>query len=125
MNIDVEGIPIPQGSKVVMRGRLIDVRSKDLKAWRTAIAVRARSERHDLLLEAVEVSLVFTLPKPKTVKRLLPSVKPDVDKLARAVLDALTGVAYKDDAQVTDLIVRKRYRQPAESIGVSIRVRAL
>jgi hypothetical protein len=39
---------------------------------------------------------------------------PDVDKLLRAALDALTGVVWKDDSQVTDVIGRKRYAVPDE-----------
>lgn len=38
-----------------------------------------------------------------------PVTKPDVDKLSRAVLDALKGIAWHDDAQVTEKVVRKRY----------------
>lgn len=38
-----------------------------------------------------------------------PLRKPDVDNIAKLVLDGLNGVAYKDDAQVTDVICRKRY----------------
>lgn len=41
-----------------------------------------------------------------------PMTKPDVDKLLRAFLDALTGVVWKDDSQVTDAITRKRYAVP-------------
>ena len=36
--------------------------------------------------------------------------KPDVDNVAKAVLDGLNGVAYEDDAQVTDLHVMKQDR---------------
>jgi Holliday junction resolvase RusA-like endonuclease len=38
-----------------------------------------------------------------------PEAKPDLDKLARAVFDALIGVWYTDDAQLVDLTIRKRY----------------
>jgi Holliday junction resolvase RusA-like endonuclease len=34
---------------------------------------------------------------------------PDIDKLARAVLDALTGIVYEDDAQVASLVATKIY----------------
>ena len=40
-----------------------------------------------------------------------PTVKPDVDKLSRSVLDALTGIVWVDDAQVVDKTVRKRYAE--------------
>ena len=39
--------------------------------------------------------------------------KPDLDKLARAVGDALTGVAYRDDAQITRWHLQKRYGEQA------------
>lgn len=35
--------------------------------------------------------------------------KPDTDNIAKAILDALNGTAYKDDAQVTELTVYKEY----------------
>jgi Holliday junction resolvase RusA-like endonuclease len=41
--------------------------------------------------------------------KLCPVTKPDVDNYAKAVCDALNGVVFLDDAQITDLIVRKRY----------------
>ena len=47
--------------------------------------------------------------KPKTVTRSYPSVPPDLDKLIRAALDALTAIAYRDDAQVTEIRAAKCY----------------
>ncbi len=38
-----------------------------------------------------------------------PTVKPDCDNTIKAILDALNGVAYKDDSAVTDLVFYKRY----------------
>ena len=40
---------------------------------------------------------------------LLPHSKPDVDNIAKVVLDALNGVAYTDDKVVTGLLVNKYY----------------
>ena len=37
---------------------------------------------------------------------------PDVDKLARCALDALTGIVFRDDAQIVDLHAVKRYGEP-------------
>ena len=50
---------------------------------------------------------------------------PDIDKLTRAVMDALAdGVVFDQDSQVTDLRIRKRYadNQPA---GVHVEARIL
>ena len=35
--------------------------------------------------------------------------KPDIDNIAKAILDSLNGLVYKDDNQVTELIIRKEY----------------
>lgn len=51
--------------------------------------------------------------KKKTEQALADEIKPansiDVDNTAKVVLDALNGVAFKDDHYVTDLEVKKRY----------------
>ena len=65
------------------------------------------------------MDLVFIFNKPKTVKRNEPYVRPDLDKLIRAVLDGLTGVAYEDDQQVVRLTAQKAY---GETEGVHIRI---
>ena len=41
--------------------------------------------------------------------KLLPAKKPDTDNIAKAILDALNGLAYYDDAQIVELTVAKRY----------------
>ena len=40
---------------------------------------------------------------------LLPLTRPDLDNVAKAVLDALNGIAYKDDSSVVDLRISKCY----------------
>lgn len=42
---------------------------------------------------------------------ILPAKKPDIDNIVKAILDALNGVAYRDDTQVTELHVRKQYSE--------------
>lgn len=63
------------------------------------------------------------LPKstPKRVTSEPDTHKPDVDNMAKIVLDALNGVAWLDDAQVTSLTVVKldRTRDP-ERLSVRI-----
>lgn len=38
-----------------------------------------------------------------------PTKKPDIDNIAKVVLDALNGIAYKDDTQVINLELHKKY----------------
>ena len=105
----IAGRPIPQGSLKFINGHAIHVRAQDLALWRADIARVAKSVIWERAVESVEVHLTFTLLKPKTVKRNEPFVRPDIDKLIRAVLDGLTGVAYDDDQQVTKITAVKEY----------------
>lgn len=92
----VPGRPIPQGSmRAVGKGVLIHDNAA-LAGWRKAIAwsVRAALGTQAPFLTPVGVCCHFLVtPKRK-------GDQPDLDKLVRAVLDALTGIAYKDDKQV-------------------------
>lgn len=51
--------------------------------------------------------------------RSLPTKKPDTDNIAKAVADSLNGIAYKDDAQIIELAISKRY---AETPGVVVTI---
>jgi len=127
MQLTVEGSPVPQGSfRHVGNGRIISANPK-LNAWRQTIADQVASQTAERLIEgSIRVDLVFTLQRPKSVSkgvRARPTVKPDLDKLVRATLDAISLERYvqliKDDSQVTDLHAAKRYsdhRQPGVTI---------
>lgn len=80
---------------------------------------------------AIAVRIEAWILRPKSVRparRPWPIVKPDADKLARLVLDALTRVLYADDAAVCRLDVIKRYAEGAggaEGARVVVLVREL
>lgn len=66
---------------------------------------------------SVFIEAVFPVPTAwnKTKKKeaisglVQPTGKPDLDNIAKAVLDALNGLAYTDDSRVLDLRITKRY----------------
>ena len=99
--------PAPQGSKrYVGNGRFIEA-SKKLEPFRKAIgqAVQDLYESTgdtSTFTVPVEVTATFILPKPKTVKRLWPSVAPDTDKLQRALGDSISLEKYCDPPLVED-----------------------
>lgn len=63
------------------------------------------------------VSIELFIERPASVKgRLYPHVRPDVDNFCKTVLDALNGLVYKDDSQICDLIVKKRYSDKGQII---------
>lgn len=130
--IEIFGDPTPQGSKRLMRGRIIEASSEKLKKWRRAIAdacLANRKETDEFFIGPVAVEATFYLPRPKSVKadkRPLPIVPPDVDKLARGLLDGIgqSEMIWGDDSQVIDLKVVKVYADGREP-GASVRITAL
>ena len=135
----VYGLPVPQGSKSAIRQGprtlIVERGRKTLNPWRGQIAMTAAAILVKPITEPVEVELTFTLPRPKSHFRsgsraaelredapVYVSHRPDVDKLARAVLDALTGVAFLDDGQVSCLIAAKVY---GDRPGVEVEIREL
>ena len=119
IEFSVEGQPVPQGSMKVIHGRVLHSQGSALINWRNAIGYAAREAGARKLTTAVTIDLVFLMPRPKTVKRSFPAVAPDLDKLIRAVLDALTGIAYDDDGQVVSIHAHKIY---GERTGLLVRI---
>lgn len=122
----VDGVPAPQGSKTAYRrgNRVVLVEASNrLPVWRGRVSSKARQVDRPTEWLALPVPLEavyrFYLPRPKTVKRAFPVVKPDLDKLTRAVGDALTDAGmWRDDAQVVRLVVEKFYGTPGVEIEI-------
>lgn len=73
------------------------------------------------------ITAIFQRPASKTRKRgdnprLAHTSKPDCDNVAKSVLDALNGVAFKDDSQVVELTVRKFTGTPDELARVEVSI---
>lgn len=129
ISLRVFGDPAPQGSKRIVRGnRLIEAAGEKLKRWRRDIASecqRAKQENPEVFFtDAVEVTVTFYMPRPKTVseaKRPFPTVPPDLDKLCRGLLDGIgqSEVIWGDDSQVVRLLAEKKYAKD-EELGASI-----
>lgn len=130
----VSGTPKPQGSKRAFKhkttGNVVMVEdNKNVRDWRSDMKNVAGAEFADTppFEGPVTVMVVFHMPRPKShpkTKQTWPTSKPDVDKLLRAVLDALTGIAFKDDSQVTMLTGVKAWDQdhPLGRAGALIKV---
>ena len=67
----------------------------------------------------VHIHAFYDIPKSTSKKKreqmllgdILPTKKPDIDNIAKCILDALNGVAYHDDTQVVLLTIRKSYSE--------------
>lgn len=116
----VSGTPVPQGSVDVYRGRIVAVKAP-LREWRTKIRTSTMA-RHDgpPMDGPLHVSLAFQLVPPKKPRWWAPAVKPDLDKLVRAVLDSLSTTKDRktkaivkgvitDDARIISITAAKAY----------------
>lgn len=131
----VPGEPITEGStRAFTSGQRVVVthdRGPELDQWRLKVAHAAQAAAQDAGWEPrydgpVAVTAAFFLPRPKSAKkRLVPHVKPDLDKLIRAVGDALApykqpGVL-RDDSRIVAWRASKDYAIPYKP-GVFITV---
>ena len=73
----------------------------------------------------MKVDIVFYMQIPKRANkkqrtemiegRIRHMKKPDTDNLIKAVLDALNGIAYKDDSQIYKITAEKKYSENART----------
>jgi len=137
LTVFVPGVPAPQGSaraivhKHTQRAVLIKANDKRQKSWRGDVRdaltdgygqPRARFEA------AVAVELAFVMPRPKSTPktRATPAAvkKPDLDKLVRAVFDAITSAGvWTDDSAAVDVRATKRIAEIGEPTGCLITIR--
>lgn len=115
---------------------------RDEASWRasvSAVAAYAMQENGlDPLEGPIAILLEFFTMRPKNHFRrargieslkpgapVRPTSAPDGDKLWRSVGDALNGVCYRDDRQVCEAVVRKRYTSASQPLaGVRVTVSA-
>lgn len=139
----VDGTPATKGSYKPVRNRrtgktLLVGMNRHEHEWRARVAREVRSQwftQHPTrpmphLDTPITVRVVFLLPRPKSVSlasRPWPTVAPDVDKLARCLLDALTDSGLiKDDSRVIHLDARKHYADPPRGqVGADFTIQTL
>lgn len=137
---------IPKGWS---RAVITDSGGQPLRAYEGAIrnAARAEMDRRGLPCAhetPFEVLLAFYTARPskdytaartlssgtrvaalKPAARATPWIKPDIDKLQRSTLDALTGLVFDDDSRIVRIVVEKRFADANHDIGTWIQVRSL
>lgn len=129
--LEINGTPVGKGRpRFTSRGvaftpRPTRVAENDIRlAWRAALSPRLPDDAPI----AMYVWLFHERPKShlkadgslSALGRRTPFAirKPDVDNSAKLVCDALNGLAYRDDAQITDLFVCRRWSDVAQTIVV-------
>lgn len=129
----VNGLPVPKGSTRAFLPKgsvrpIITSTSRNLKSWEQSIRLTCGAAAEAAKWQVpgraipVGVSVSVALPRPKSLPRKQEShvKKPDLDKLIRAVLDALSGIGYEDDSQVVMIDAVKEYVRDGQMPGVLV-----
>ena len=84
---------------------------------------------HKMLEGRISIEIIAFLQIPQNTSKkksiemlegtISPTKKPDIDNIAKSVLDALNKFVFKDDNQVTRIMVEKKYSE-IEKIYVKI-----
>ena len=134
VHIHVEGNPVPKKRPrfSTQGGVLRSYTDAKTRSYEDHVNITARGSMGSSppLETAVGVYLYIRLPIPKSWPKKRtegalnglekPISKPDIDNLAKSLLDGMNGVVFKDDSQIVSLHVTKVY---ASDPGVSIMVR--
>lgn len=119
----VYGTPVPQGSLKAFTPKgwnrsILTSDNKKLKPWRQEVAGQAlhavESAGESITRDPIGISVRFYFARPtSTSKKVLhKTTKPDIDKLLRGILDALTGIVFADDAQAVSESCVKLFGTP-------------
>ena len=92
--------------------------------------LQMQKQKAEKIEGAVNMSITYAFRRPQSLskkerneidggKTVPKTTKPDIDNLTKAILDALNGIAWKDDAQVTQINVHK-IRSAKDQIEIEI-----
>lgn len=127
LSFSAYGRAVEQGSKVTGISRdgraFMREANRRSRPWRDHVTQSAGESWGDapLIDEACMVEVDFVRVRPSSHftqsgalsasgrRQPYPSTKPDVDKLSRTILDALTGVVLRDDSRVVRLVSNKMW----------------
>lgn len=134
VTLPVEPMPKLRPRFRVVRGRVFTHTPYETKAFENELAAlyltRARGAKFEANIP-LQVKIEFYLEHPKSFSKkkiqaiddglVKHTVKPDLDNLTKALLDALNDIAWHDDAQIVDLQTSKEYTTGDGYINLHIR----
>lgn len=120
IKFEVYGTPVAKQRPRVTRSGIAYTPSKTVN-YETVVRYTYQSKYalQEPILGRIEANITAVFPVPKSYSKKKTAEllaghnnydkKPDCDNLAKIILDALNGIAYKDDSQVTVLHIAKEY----------------
>ena len=133
VTIRVPGEPVakgrPRATAIGGHARMYTPASTRAYEQRVAVAAREAMAKAPPMEGALSVSIEITMPIPVSWSKrkqtdalaglVMPTGRPDLDNLIKALTDACNGIVWRDDAQIVRLMAEKRHgEQPGASISV-------
>lgn len=122
----INGDPAPKGSyrALMIHGkpRLIPMSKREHK-WRKIVANACKQSRVKIPPHTpIEAQEIYYLKRPKTVRRNLPTVPPDIDKLQRCLHDGITDSGlWDDDSRLVKVKAEKVYTNGDSGVIITLR----
>lgn len=130
----VPAVPVAQPRQrvgvVAGRARTYMPTKHPVNAYKATCRVAAAQSGQTAVLEGpIALRAVFVLPRPSSMcwaKKPTPRVKhgkkPDADNLAKSLLDALNGLLWRDDSQISSMTIEKWIASGSEQPHVEVEV---
>ncbi len=124
----VKGTPAPDQRPRVARNGGIIPNAKTVE-WKALVEKEGRRYMSVMapLTDPLEVNMVFYMPIPESWSKTRKAEaagtshykKPDLDNLAKAVMDGLNGIVWQDDAQIVQMSIRKVYSHGHNGVQIT------
>lgn len=105
-----------KGQEVSVRATVYDDDEHPVNAFKAAIVEAAKAAGVTPSDKPITLTYTAVFPRPlsmvwkkKPMPRVLHTKKPDIDNVQKAIQDALTGIAWTDDAQVCGMLNPRKW----------------
>lgn len=118
IEFEIPGVAVPKARpRFTKRGHTYT--PKKTKNYEKIVKLYTRKSIKEPYEGPLKVGIIIHKKPPKSWSKkkkkaaiegsLHATAKPDVDNYAKAILDGMNGIAFKDDSQIVDLNVQKQY----------------
>lgn len=114
--------PVPKGRPRMTRSGHVYTPAKT-REFEHLVSCLAKKKIKKALTGALELDCEFYMRKPKKPVNMYP--RGDLDNYVKAVADALNGIAWADDAQVSQITASKAYAVGVQGAGILIHIRQI